>query len=138
MQVLIPEANPLISPISEVAEKRRFSSCPPRRRGTPLGEPPCPPGRARVSTPAPSGQRLKTTEGRRSRLDRTALVAPYRFGSRVRLTAGPRWSAGPDSSPACAWVFPACAPAPVGLVRCWAGPAGQIWPAVYFFRNFCL
>jgi hypothetical protein len=107
-------------------------SRPPGRRRA-LGEPPWAPGCARVSNPTPSGQRLKTTEGHRSRLDRTALVAPYLFGSRVRLTAGPRWSAEPDFPPVRAWEFPTCVPVPVGPVRRWAGPAGQIWPAVYFF-----
>jgi hypothetical protein len=58
VQIIIPESNPLLPPLSEVFVVHRVVSSSPRRRGSPQVSPCAGPGRARVSSLAnPAGGR---------------------------------------------------------------------------------
>jgi hypothetical protein len=83
-RVRIPESMPTIPPLVQLAGLSRVAPSSPRRRGSSLGGPPSLPALVRVSTLPSRGQRKETMGDRRSRLDRTVPVSPYRFGSRCR------------------------------------------------------
>jgi hypothetical protein len=80
VQINTPASRQSIPHLAEVAILRRVAPTRRHRQGTPLGEPPDPPGHARVLPRVSHGQRKEMNGDHRSRLDRTAPVAPYRFG----------------------------------------------------------
>jgi hypothetical protein len=64
VQIIIPEANPLLPPLYEVVVVRRVAPEHPRGRGRPLGEPPPSPDPARVWSLSARNERKKTTVDR--------------------------------------------------------------------------
>jgi hypothetical protein len=125
MQINTPASRQSIPHLAEVAVLRRVAPTHRRRWGTPLGEPPDPPGHARVSPHVSRGQRKEMNGDRRSRLDRMAPVAPYRFGCPGGWQPGPTGQPGRDPLLRAMGGF---GPASAGSAQ-----LCQIQPAQYFF-----
>jgi hypothetical protein len=113
----IPASRSAVPPLVEIAGVRRIALTRPRRQRWPLAEPPCPPGRARVSYLFARGWRKTMADGHRSPLDPTVHPSAYRFGPCCRWKLGPLVRASqrlPPRAQRCwRWAGPAlCRPGP--------------------------
>jgi hypothetical protein len=80
LQIRLPEEKPPLPHLAEIAVVNHVASTPLHHRRKPPGEPPLPPGHARVLALLSCGQRKKTALDRRCPFNRTADAARYPFG----------------------------------------------------------